>query len=84
VRNDDLDLDERIQASISPRLAYACNFWAEHLQATTSNVELREAVSEFLHIRLLYWLEVLSLVKNIKAASPALTHVRNWSIVSFI
>jgi hypothetical protein len=84
IRNVDLDLDERIEKSISPRLSYSCNFWAEHLRATTFNMELRNAVSEFLHTRLLYWLEVLSLAKTIKVASQALIHVRDWSLVSFV
>jgi hypothetical protein len=84
IRNADLDLDEKIEKSISPRLSYSCNFWAEHLRATTFNVELRNAVGEFLRTRLLYWLEVLSLVKTIKVASQALIHVRDWSLVSFI
>jgi hypothetical protein len=82
-RNDDLGLDERIEKSISPCLSYACNFWAEHLHATTSDIELRCSVNEFLHTRLLYWLEALSLVKTIKTASQALMHVQNWSLVSF-
>jgi hypothetical protein len=79
--NDDLDLDERIEESISPRLSYACNFWTEHLQATSFDIELRYAVKDFLHIRLLYWLEVLSLMRNTKTASQALLHIRNWSLV---
>jgi hypothetical protein len=62
--NDDLDLATRIEKFITPRLSYACDFWAEHLQATTFEFELRDAVKDFLHTRLLYWLEVLSLVKN--------------------
>jgi hypothetical protein len=81
--NKDLDLDERIEKSISPRLSYACNFWAEHLRATTSNNELRGAVNAFLHTRLLYWLEVSSLMKTIDTAY-ALMHVQDWSLVSFI
>jgi hypothetical protein len=39
-RNDDLDIDARIKNSITPRLSYACNFCAEHLQATTSDIDL--------------------------------------------
>jgi hypothetical protein len=81
LRNEDLDLDKRIKESIPPRLSYACNFWTEHLQATSSDIELRYAVKDFLHIRLLYWLEVLSLMRNIKTASQALLHIRNWSHV---
>jgi hypothetical protein len=82
--NDNLDLDERIKESISPRLSYACHFWAEHLRATTSDIELRCAVKDFLHTRLLYWLEVLSLKKNTKTASQVLIHIQNWSLVSLL
>jgi hypothetical protein len=75
-RNDDLDLDERIEKAISPRLSYACNFWSEHLQATTSDIELRCAVNEFLHTRLLYWLEVLSLMKTRNSFTGTDAHTR--------
>jgi hypothetical protein len=82
IRNDDINLAERIEKCIPPHLSYACTFWAEHLHATTSDIELRYAVKDFLYTRFLYWLEVLSLVKNTKAASQALIQIRNWSIVS--
>jgi hypothetical protein len=83
-RNDKLDLDDaRIQKSISLCLSYACDFWTEHLQATTCDIELRYMVKDFFHIRLLYWLEILTLMKNLKAALRALAHIREWSLVSF-
>jgi hypothetical protein len=81
MRNDDLDLAARIEKFIPPRLSYACTFLGEHLQATTPDIELRYAVKDFLHSRLLYWLEVLSLVKNTKMATRALVRIRNWSPV---
>jgi hypothetical protein len=84
IRNDDLDLASRIEKFIPPRLSYACTFWTEHLQVTTADIELRYAVKDFLHTRLLYWLEALSLVKNVKMASQALMQIRNWSVVSLL
>jgi len=82
LRNDDLDLVPRIKRFISTRLSYACCFWAEHLSTTKPDPKLRDAVREFMEFRLLYWLEVLSLVKKYNIASRALLLIGEWSRVS--
>ena len=82
LRNDDLDLAPRIKRFISTHLLYACCFWAEHLSTTEFNLELRDVVQEFMEVRLLYWLEVLSLVKRYNIASRALLLIGEWIRVS--
>ena len=80
IRNDDVvDLSERIAARVSTRLQYSCRFWAAHLCDTRleqnyCDVLLKEARGLF-HIRLLYWLEVMSLIKEVPASLMAVLTV---------
>jgi hypothetical protein len=64
--NDEVqDLPARIQESIPTRLAYACRFGLQHLQDTPrEGVDLLNDVDYFLHVKFLYWLEVMSLMKG--------------------
>ena len=82
LRNDDLNLAPRIEKSIPDYLSYSCLFGAEHIQSSDFDTELLQEVSTFLDTRLLFWLEVLSLIKEIKTASRALLLIGEWSKVS--
>jgi len=75
--NDDIpELEALISKNISATLSYACRFWAEHLRDCSHNEWLLCAVQPhlkmLLHEKVLYWLEVLSLVKAISCAEEAL------------
>jgi hypothetical protein len=89
LRNDDVpDLETRIRDSISSRLSYSCRFWADHLRTTPnkgSDLDLfRVHVKEFLSTRMLYWLEVLSLLKAVTMATPAVQTVVSWfKVISY-
>ena len=85
VSNDDvLDLPDRIQKYIPNRLSYSCRFWAEHVRRTKfrADADVIACLDEFLCRRLLYWLEVLSLIKAVHIASPALSSIVDWFPVS--
>jgi hypothetical protein len=85
VRNDQiLDLDERVKTTISTHLRYSCLFWADHLQAAAFSLELLHEVKVFMRTRLLHWLEVLSLVKEVRVAAGILKVVVDWCDVSFV
>ena len=89
LRNDSVeDLPSRIRKAIPTRLSYPCRFWAAHLRDSTGerryNDELLNEISNFLRFHLLYWLEVLSLIKEVPVASPALIVVARWAAVSFM
>ena len=81
-RNDDLDLTAQLKKAIPSHLAYACNFWAKHLQSATVEAGILQEVRDFMQIRLLYWLEVLSLTKTVGSAVRALMLIGEWSRVS--
>jgi hypothetical protein len=81
------DLPERIKAKIPFHLSYSCRFWATHLCDVGADrngpTSLLEEVSEFFHIRFLYWLEVMSLLNEVPASSVAMRRVALWAKVSY-
>lgn len=79
------NLSSRIESSVPVHLAYSCRFWADHLQNTSEmdgTAELRSNIEEFLYDKLLYWLEVLSLLNHVSLAPSALLRLGRWSSVS--
>jgi hypothetical protein len=87
LRNDNVrDMPSRIAKSVPPRLFYACRFGWQHLRDTSpevsSCIELLKDIDDFLHVRLLYWLEVMSLIKEIPMALSALHFMAGWIGVS--
>ena len=84
VRNSDIpDLEKKIKDRIPPHLAYSCRFWATHLQETVFHSDLASRLKLWLDSeRILFWMEVLGLLKLIKQASSALTSAENWLEVS--
>jgi hypothetical protein len=77
-----IDLSARIKDSIPPHLSYGCRFWAHHLSATVHDSEILNELRDFLCHRLLYWLEVLSLIGKFNIVSGILLSVRDWNRVS--
>jgi hypothetical protein len=85
--NDDVqDLSSRIEKSVPPCLSYACRFGWQHLQDThpeaSSRIELLKSIDDFLHVRLLYWLEVMSLIKETPTVLSSLHFISRWIGVS--
>jgi hypothetical protein len=66
-------MTERIQESVLPQIAYACEYWVDHLcasnrtsSATSEDIlEDRGVVDLFLQEKFLNWLEALSLCKSL-------------------
>jgi hypothetical protein len=69
-------------AAILPHLSYSCRFWTEHLIATRFDEEIACQIQVFFRTKLLYWLEVLSLIKAMNSASASLLSIVKWSPVS--
>jgi hypothetical protein len=78
------DLDVRVKNCISDHLSYACRFWADHLVQTNCDHNMVPYLKSFFHVRLLQWLEVLSLIKEVTIASRALKSIANWAKVRFL
>ncbi|KAG6325930.1 hypothetical protein ID866_13159, partial [Astraeus odoratus] len=72
------DLDMRIQRYISPHLAYACKFWADHVEGVKFNYGLGREVEEFCKEKILFWMEVLSLLQRMNSAPRMLAGIAKW------
>lgn len=80
------NLSRPIEEHIPPALFYSCRFWVAHLLDATTNGDGRipensaKEAEEFLYERALFWLEVMSLKKELTAANVALltlsSHIR--------
>ena len=83
LRNDDVvDLSTRIKTYISSQLSSSCRFWADHVRATAVTPGLEAKVKAFFETKILYWLEVLSLIKKVLDALSALSSTMEWGKVS--
>jgi hypothetical protein len=83
LRNSDYpDLPARIKKAIGPHLSYSCRFWSAHLVSAAHHPEILGEIWDFLHNRLLYWLEFLSLTKYVNIASSMLQAISEWNQVS--
>ena len=76
------DLDVRIKNHIPDHLSYACRFWADHLQETRFDPGSLAYLEDFLYVRLLHWLEIMSLIKEMFLASQALKSAVDWTKVT--
>ncbi|KAJ7096825.1 WD40-repeat-containing domain protein, partial [Mycena epipterygia] len=72
------DLEARVKTGISPKLAYASDFWAIHLQHTSHNQETLDELEVLMKKNFLYWLEILSVRMCVSAASQALEAALNY------
>jgi hypothetical protein len=80
-RNDNMKKPFPIPA----HLLYSCRFWVEHLVEDHDMHDcstLLKEIREFLYNRFLFWLEVLSLNKEIPVAQRALLTAIRWLGVS--
>ncbi|KIJ53000.1 hypothetical protein M422DRAFT_155751, partial [Sphaerobolus stellatus SS14] len=62
--------------SVATSLAYACTGWGDHLFHSTDEITKEHTlfgrIDTFLRTKFLYWLEVLSVLKNVQCASTLL------------
>jgi NACHT domain len=77
--NDDVDdLDTRVDQHIPTTLLYACRFWDDHLKHTDYKADLLRKVETLIKEKFLFWLEALSLTRNIGLAPSALATLNMW------
>ncbi|KAF5362457.1 hypothetical protein D9756_002737 [Leucocoprinus leucothites] len=66
------DIETKVQTGIPPLLSYSCCFVADHLRRTVFDEHLMDAVRVVFKEKLLYWLEAMSLLKEMNRAVPIL------------
>ena len=77
---EDLSTCRKIQ--VGDALEYACQFWAKHLVGVPNSghsiEEVHKAIDEFFMCRLLFWIEVLSLMEILDVGVYALNSIKQW------
>ena len=86
VANKDIpDLADHIDHYIPAHLSYSCRFWVNHLDCTAANVAsdptMLKDVEVVLTDKLLFWFEVMSLLRAIPGAAQATSLLAKWSSV---
>ncbi|QRW22393.1 Vegetative incompatibility protein HET-E-1 [Rhizoctonia solani] len=79
IPDDNVDnLQDRIKHRVSPSLAYVCRYWASHVSVAPANDDLLEDLSVFLSERLLFWMEVMSLRRELLAGIEGFLALKQW------
>jgi hypothetical protein len=74
----------RVEQCLSPEVQYACMYWVQHLQKSSTQLHDDDQVHQFLQNYLLYWLEALSLVGKISEGVHAITSLESYLLVSHL
>ena len=80
--NAEIDIAERITKYIPLFLQYACRHWASHFTHAMLSDDLLELLQQFMDTSLLHWIEVCSLLKELRGAIIALNVSHRVLIVS--
>ncbi|KAF7979625.1 hypothetical protein HWV62_41573 [Athelia sp. TMB] len=71
------DLPGRIEKAVPPSLSYPCLFWGDHIRQTlTGSSSLEPLILEFFEQKFLYWLEVLSLMGEVRLLARTMMAVK--------
>jgi hypothetical protein len=75
---DNAALSEAVKENIPPILSYSCRSWGYHLSAATSTDPdaLYQILSEFLELRVLFWIEAMNLLGSRGLCDPMLQRAR--------
>lgn len=81
--NSEVDgLKELVKIYVARSLRYACHYWPAHLACTPPrSMAIQLLFKEFLESRLLFWVEVLSLLGLVHDAIPMIGAVLQWLAV---
>ena len=77
IRN--VDIPSTVKSTIPPPVSYSCHFWTDHLVHTLSEDQFMEAVKFVLHEKLLFWMEVMSVLGKMHEMFRILTQALAWS-----
>ena len=77
---EDPKLMQRVDTNIKPVLRYASRYWAQHLAQTDqkNGKDLGGNITDFLDIRILFWIETMNLLGSSGQCSTMLQHTREW------
>jgi len=84
--SDNAVLAEQVDKTISAVLRYSSQHWTHHLPSPQSiNIDnLLHCISEFLQIRVLFWIEAMNLLGLCNQCTPMLQRARQWVLKVWI
>ncbi|CAE6413293.1 unnamed protein product [Rhizoctonia solani] len=72
------NIEERAAKAIPPELLYACRFWADHIDTGECASVLAKPLKDFLSTRLLLWMEILNVNRQMKAGTECMKIIIKW------
>ncbi|EUC57185.1 vegetative incompatibility protein HET-E-1, putative, partial [Rhizoctonia solani AG-3 Rhs1AP] len=72
------NIHKRVADAISSHLLYACRYWAHHVEAGKCASTLVPQLQDFLSRRLLVWMEVLNLNRQMRAGVECMKLMIEW------
>ncbi|KAG6326669.1 hypothetical protein ID866_12420, partial [Astraeus odoratus] len=80
LRNSEVvDLGERVGRYIPPHLSYSCRLWSMHLEKTKFCMSIAKSIQDVMgNVKILFWMEVCSLLGCISGASSSLAVAARW------
>ncbi|KAF8695645.1 WD domain, G-beta repeat, partial [Rhizoctonia solani] len=83
IRDSQVDnIQDRIKTKISSTLAYACRYWPSHLAQTAVSEDMVAALKEFVSVRLLFWMEVMCLRRELLFGIHGWSAIKQWIAAS--
>jgi hypothetical protein len=74
----------RVEQCLPPEVQYACLYWIQHLQQSSTQLYDNDYVHQFLKLHLLHWLEALSWMERTSEGILAIFALESLASVSLI
>ncbi len=74
----------RLQRFLPPEVQYACLYWVQHLQRSSSQVHDSKEAHQFLQAHLLHWLEALGWMGKASEGIQAILALEVYIPVSYL
>jgi len=75
-----VDIQAKAKFTISPFISYSCRYWADHLIYALSDKTLMDAVKFVMYEKLLFWMEVMSLLGKAYEVASILKRALAWKV----
>ena len=77
-------ISEKVNQNITTVLRYSSRHWTHHLALVVSDTILCDCISDFLQIRVLFWIEAMNLLRLSDQCTPMLQCARQWVLKVWI
>ena len=77
-------ISKKVNQNITTVLRYSSRHWTHHLALVVSDTTLCDCISDFLQIRVLFWIEAMNLLRLSDQCTPMLQCARQWVLKVWI